>query len=64
LRYNHRQIEDLEARADELCLAIAQVLINLGYEHGKFEVWPRFIPGSWCLVVNDKVVDKVLHKID
>jgi hypothetical protein len=54
--------EKLEARADELRDAVARVLNELGFTTGQgTEVWPRFIPGSWCLIKNDTIVDSVSH---
>jgi hypothetical protein len=57
--------EELEARADELCWEIARVLVELGFTAGLgAEVWPRFLPGPWMLVKDDKIVDKVSHPRD
>ncbi|HSX39058.1 MAG TPA: hypothetical protein VLI92_00470 [Candidatus Saccharimonadales bacterium] len=51
--------EGLEARANELCEALALVAVELGFK--SFEVWPRFLPGPWCLVQNGVIVDRVSH---
>lgn len=55
--------EELEARADELRNAIAGTIAMLGFSDGNgAEIWPRFLPGPWCLVKHGAIVDKVSHK--
>ena len=57
--------EVLEGRADELCEEVARVLVELGFTAGRgAEVWPRFLPGPWCLVKGREIVDKVSHPRD
>lgn len=54
--------EKLEAVADKLCSDIATVLINMGFASKRdVEVWPRFLPGSWCLVRDNRVYETVSH---
>lgn len=54
--------EELEAVANKLRNAVAKVLIDLGLTKDRnVEVWPRFLPGSWCLVTNGEIVDSVDH---
>lgn len=55
--------EELEKNADALRNAIAAVIINAGFATKRdVEVWPRFLPGSWCLIRDNKIVDTVDHK--
>jgi len=51
----------LEARANELRTDIANILIDLGFTDSVFEVWLRFLPGPWCLVVHGRIIDTVDH---
>ncbi len=53
--------EGLEARANDLCIEVAQALITIGLKDMKFEVWPRFLPGPWALVENGAIVDVVTY---
>jgi hypothetical protein len=53
--------EGLEAKANELCIKMAQALIKFGLTDMRFEVWPRFLPGPWALVENGAIVDTVSH---
>lgn len=56
--------ENLEEHAEELLERIAQALIDLGLTKGlTVEVWPKFLPGPWCMIVNDEIVDRVKHVI-
>lgn len=56
--------KELEKRADELRIALAQVLVDLGLASGRMvEVWVRFfLPGSWGLWEDGKEVDSVSHQ--
>jgi len=53
--------EDLELKADDLCRTVARVLAGM-FQQGSFEVWPRFLPGPWCLVRDGEIVDFVSHQ--
>ena len=57
--------EELEAKANKLCAAIGMVLADMGLTSGQgAEVWPRFLPGPWCLVKGRQIVDRVSHPRD
>lgn len=54
--------EELEVSANLLCDAIAIKMANMGFSAGNgAEIWPRFLPGPWCLVRNMEIVDRVEH---
>ena len=54
--------EKLEAKADLLCNEVAKLLISMGLTANcTVEVWPRFLPGSWCLIKDRHIVDVVKH---
>ncbi len=54
--------EDLEAKANFLCSEVAKLLIDMGITGNRtVEVWPRFLPGSWCLIKDRHIVDVVNH---
>lgn len=57
--------EELEIKANELCAMTGMVLADMGFTHGQgAEVWPRFLPGPWCLVKGREIVDRVGHPRD
>jgi hypothetical protein len=54
--------ETLEGRANDLCRAIAKVFVDLGLaNHLTIEIWPRFLPGPWCLLEKNQITDMVFH---
>ena len=54
--------EELEAVSDEMLETVANALIDLGITKDRsIEIWPKFLPGPWCMVTNGEIVDTVKH---
>ncbi|HSW90010.1 MAG TPA: hypothetical protein VLH19_04020 [Patescibacteria group bacterium] len=54
--------EGLEARSNEICRAVAQVLIEQGFSVGYVtETWMQFIAGPWIQTKDGKETDSVIH---
>ena len=54
--------DQLEVESNVLCSTVAFILAELGFSSGRgAEVWNRYLPGPWCLVINGEIVDSVSH---
>lgn len=54
--------EELEARSDELCDALAQLFIANGLSVNRLgEAWVQFRQGSWCQFKDGQITDRVSH---
>lgn len=56
--------KEAEQTVNKLRNELAQIWIRLGLGLSmRTELWPQFVPGSWCLISGEVMVDHVDHLI-
>lgn len=57
--------EQIEEAAEAILATIVGTLTMYAslVAHRRIEIWPRFLPGPWCLLDDGKIVDEVKHSI-